>query len=164
MTVVPMVSEPSDARTTLLDSGVESTEATPPHTRLDDGWDEYAAAYLAAHPEISAVIPSWADEVDFSEIEGELDGTIFSFRKEIGDVELYGVGKVRRDGTLHLEDGGTPNVYLPTEIACQKVDDISQSMLDLARDLISAASLLRTEPKLLRRPAEVDAELQRLDI
>lgn len=133
-------------------------------TRLDPAWDEYAASYLAEHPEISGAVPAWADEIDFSVIESELEGTLFSFSKSIGEVELYGVGKVLKDGAIHLEDGGAPNVYLPSEIAFQKVGDISQSMLDLARDLISAASLLRAEPRLLRRPAEVDAELQRLDI
>lgn len=130
----------------------------------DREWDEFSAQYLQQHPEISAVVPSWADEVDFSEIDGEMDGTLFSFSTSIGDVELYGVGNLRNGRPVHLEDGGTPNVYLPAEIDCRKVDDISQSMLDLARDLVAAAALLRAEPKLLRRPAEVDDSLQRLDI
>jgi hypothetical protein len=138
--------------------------STGQRTRLDPKWDEYSAQYLQRHPEISAAVPSWAEEIDFSTIEDELEGTIFSFSKSIGEVELYGVGKMLQSGTVQLAEGGRPNIYLPDEIACQKVGDIAQEMLDLAQDLISAASLLRAEPRLLRRPAEVDAELQRLDI
>lgn len=163
MTTETSIVEASDNRT-LLGVGVESTEATPPPTRLEDGWEEYAAAFLAAHPEISAAVPAWVEEIDFSDIASEDEGTIFSFSSSIGNVELYGVGKLLRNGVVHLEDDGAPNVYLPGETECRKVGDVSQWMLDLARDLISAASLLRAEPKLLRRPAEVDAELQRLDI
>lgn len=133
-------------------------------TRLDPEWDEFSAQYLQQHPEISAAVPGWADEIDFSEIDGEMDGTLFSFSTSIGDVELYGVGNLRNGRPVHLQGEGTPNVYLPAEIDCQKVEDISQSMLDLARDLVAAAALLRAEPKLLRRPAEVDDSLQRLDI
>jgi len=137
---------------------------TAQRTRIDAEWDDRSARYLQQHPEVAAAVPSWADEIDFSEIDDELEGTIFSFSKSIGEVELYGVGKVLRGGVVHLEDGGTPNVYLPNEIDCRKVGDISQRILDLARDLTSAASLLRSEIRVLRRPAEVDAELQRLDI
>lgn len=155
--------EPSDTRTSLLVAGVGKTEAAPPPTRLEEGFEERAAAYLEAHPEISAAVPSWAEEIDFSTIEEECDGTIFSFSKSIGQVELYGVGKVLPDGRVHLVDGGAPNIYLPGETECQKVGDVSQWMLDVAQNLIAAATLLRSEPKLLRRSAEVDAELQRLD-
>ena len=125
-------------------------------------WDELAARFLEEHPEISAALPKWVEEVDFSEIDSELEGSIFSFSTSIGNVELYGVGQLH-NGSLHLQDGGKPNVYLPSEIDSQKVTDVAQEMLDLARDLIAAAGLLRAEPKLLRRPAEVDDGLQRLD-
>lgn len=153
------------ARSALLSQGVEHpVHARSPRTRLDEGFEEYAAGFLLRHPEISAAVPCWADEVDFSEIEDEVEGTVFSFSKSIGDVELYGVGKLMANGAVHLENGGTPNAYLPGEVECQKVGDISQWMLDLARDLIAAAGLLRAEPKLLRRPAEVDDQLQRLDV
>ncbi len=164
-----MISEPSDARITLLGAGVESIAATPPPTsppssRLDAGWEEFAAAYLQEHPEISAMVPSWTDEIDFSTIEEEVEGTIFSFSKSIGAVELYGTGKILPDGRVHLDEGGTPSVYLPSEIDSQKVANIAKEMLDLARDLISAAGLLRAEPKLLRRSAGVDETLRGLDI
>lgn len=169
MTGFTSVTQATDVRTPLLGEGVESIAATPPLTappssRLDAGWEEFAAAYLQEHPEISAMVPSWTDEIDFSTIEDEVEGTIFSFSKSIGEVELYGSGIILPDGRVHVPDGGTPSVYLPAEIASEKVADIAQELLDLARDLISAASLLRSEPKLLRRPAEVDAELMRLDI
>lgn len=125
-------------------------------------WDELAARFLEEHPEISAALPKWVEEVDFSEINSELEGSIFSFSTSIGNVELYGVGKLH-DGLLHLQEGGKPSVYLPSEIDSERVADVAQEMLDLARDLIAAAGLLRAEPKLLRRPAEVDDRLQRLD-
>lgn len=141
-----------------------ATGGEPRPTRLDPDWDEFAARYLREHPEISAAVPNWADEVDFSEIDDEVDGTVFSFSTAIGDVELYGVGKLLRGGAVQLEDDGTPNVYLPAEVGRQNVGDIGQRMLDIAQDLISAAALLRAEPKVLRRPTEVADELQRLDI
>lgn len=125
-------------------------------------WEEFAAQYLEEHPEISAALPKWVEEVDFSEIDSEVEGSLFSFSKTVGNVELYGVGQLH-NGLLHLQEGGKPSVYLPSEIDSQKVTDVAQEMLDLARDLIAAAGLLRAEPKLLRRPAEVDDELQRLD-
>lgn len=126
-------------------------------------WDELAARFLEEHPEISAALPKWVEEVDFSEIDSELEGSIFSFSTAIGEVELYGVGQLH-NGLLHIQEGGKPSVYLPSEIDSQKVTDVAQAMLDLARDLIAAAGLLRAEPKLLRRPAEVDEALRGLDI
>ncbi|CAN7221699.1 hypothetical protein LJR044_003171 [Microbacterium foliorum] len=162
MTTHTSIAEATDNRT-LLDVGVGSTAATPPPTSRDEGWEEHAAAFLASHPEISAAVPRWAEEVGFSEIDSEVEGTIFSFSHSIGNVELYGVGQLH-NGLLQIFEGGRPSVYLPSEIDSQKVSDVAQTMLDLARDLISAAGLLRAEPKVLRRPVEVDDELQRLDI
>lgn len=168
MTSTTSVTQGAEVCTALLGAGVESIAATPPPTslpssRLDAGWEEFAATYLREHPEISAALPGWAEEVEFSEIENDPEGTIFSFSRSVGDIELYGIGKLQ-DGLLHLHGGGAPNVYLPSEIDCQKSEDVAQEMLDLARDLISAAGLLRSTPKLLRRPVEVNAELQRLDV
>lgn len=154
MTIATSVPEATARSELLLEAGATSSE------RDQEGWEEHASAYLASYPEISALVPTWADEVDFSTIEDDCDGTIFSFSTSIGDAELYGVGKVLDDGTVHLEDDGAPNLYLPGEVECRKVGDITQFMLDLARDLISAAGLLRSEPKLLRRAAGTEEALR----
>lgn len=168
MTGTNSIAEASDTRT-LLGAGVESTAATPspttppPRNRLDDGWEEFAAAYLQKHPEISVAVPTWTEEIDFSAINDEVEGTIFSFSRTIRDVEIYGVGYVRASGAIELAEAGTVSIYLRNELRGE-IRDVGKWALEVAEDLISAASLLRAEPRLLRRPAEVDAELQRLDI
>ena len=154
----------TDART-LLGEGAGTTQATPPPKRLEcTDWDEYAASFLQAHPEISAAVPSWTEEIDFSEIDDEVEGTIFSFSADVGAVELYGGGKLLTTGEVDLYNGGAPNVYLPGENEFKDCAAAAQWMLDVAQNLIAAAGLLRAEPRLLRRPVGVDAELQRLDI
>lgn len=164
MTGKTSIAEATDTRI-LLGEGVGTTQATPPPKRLQcPNWDEYAAAYLQAHPEISAAVPSWTEEIDFSEIEDEAEGTIFSFSVNVGAVELYGGGKLLTNGQVHIDNAGTPNVYLPGENEFTDRAAAAQWMLDVAQNLIAAAGLLRAEPRLLRRPVGVDAELQRLDI
>lgn len=148
---------------TLLNEGAGSTQATPPRTRLEDGFEEYAAAFLRAHPEISAAVPSWVEEIDFSTIECDVEDTIFSFSAEVGVVELYGCGKLLPTGEVHIDDAGAPNVYIPAENEFNTADDAVRWMLDVAQNLITAAGLLRAEPKLLRRPAGVDEQLRELD-
>lgn len=156
----------ADARAnrTLLAAGVESTAATPPPTRRDPGWDEYSATYLRAHPEVSAAAPSWTEELEFLDIEDEVEGTVFSFSRTIRDVELYGGGRLHPEGRVELYDNGVPNIYIRAELRADQDPDVARWAMDVAEDLVAAALLLRAEPKLLRRPAQVDAELQRLDI
>ena len=144
MTVENSISEASDTRT-LLEVGAGSTEATPPPARPEESWEEYAARYMAEHPEISAAVPSWADEVTFSEIDNELEGTIFSFSTSIGCVELYGIGRVAANGVVELHDGGSPNVYLPSEVDHEKVPNVADWLLSMSKDCIAAALLLRAE-------------------
>lgn len=156
----------ADSRTnrTLLDAGVESNAATPPPTRRDSGWEEHSAAYLRAHPQISLAAPAWTDELEFLDIEDEVEGTVFSFSRTIRDVEIYGGGRLHPDGRVELRDNGNPNIYIRAELRADEDPDVARWALDVAEDLVAAALLLRAEPKLLRRPAEVDAELMRLDI
>lgn len=163
MTSTPIVSDATDVRT-LLGDGAGSNQATPPRTRLEDGFEEYAAAFLQAHPEISAAVPSWTEEIDFSTIECDVEDTIFSFSAEVGVVELYGCGKLLRTGEVRIDDAGAANVCLPGENEFKTADDAVQWMLDVAQNLITAAGLLRAEPKLLRRPVGVDEQLRALDI
>lgn len=163
MTGKTMIAD-SPAERTLLGDGVGSNQATPPRARLDEGFEEYAAAFLQAHPEISAAVPSWTEEIDFSTIECEVEDTIFSFSAEVGVVELYGCGKLLQTGEVRIDDAGAPNVYLPAENDFNTASDAVRWMLDVAKDLITAAGLLRAEPKLLRRAVCVDEQLRALDI
>ncbi|MBT2484625.1 MULTISPECIES: hypothetical protein [unclassified Microbacterium] len=148
----------------LLDVGAENKTAPPPPTRLDPGWEEHAAAFLAMHPEISAAVPRWTEELDFIDIESDVDGTIFSFARTIRDVEIYGGGRLHADGRVELCDNGIPNIYIRSELRADEDPNVAQWALHVAEDLTAAALLLRAESKLLRRPVDVDAELQRLDI
>jgi len=113
---------------------------------------------------VSAAAPSWTEELEFLDIEDEVEGTVFSFSRTIRDVELYGGGRLHADGRVELFDNGVPNVYIREELRADQDPDVSRWAMDVAEDLVAAALLLRAEPKLLRRPAQVDAELQRLDI
>ncbi|MBG9887052.1 hypothetical protein ABE10_11035 [Bacillus toyonensis] len=126
---------------TIVEQQQAGRESLPPRSRLDEGFEEYAAAFLAAHPEISAVIPSWADEVSFSEIEDEFGETTFSFTTKIRDVELYGCGWWR-DGTVHLVDGGRPNIYVTGELRADSRSELTEWAREVAADLIAAAGLL----------------------
>ncbi|WP_336640265.1 hypothetical protein [Microbacterium sp. USHLN272] len=162
MTSTQMVSD-ALARRTLLEDGAGSNQAAPPRNRLEDGFEEYAAEFLQAHPEISAAVPFWTEEIDFSTIECDVEDTIFSFSAEVGVVELYGCGKLLQTGEVRIDDAGAPNVYLPAENDFNTADDAVRWMLDVAQNLITAAGLLRAEPKLLRRPAGVDEQLRELD-
>lgn len=135
-----------------------------PLTRLDPGWEEHAAAFLVAHPEISAALPGWTEELTFSEIEDEYEETVFSYSRTIRDVEIYGVGCLHSDGRIDLHDNGVPNIYITSELRADLRSEVAEWAAEVAEDLIAAARLLRAEPKLLRRPAEVDDNLQRLDI
>lgn len=163
MTVTDSVTNATDTRI-LLDAGAESTEATPPPHRLSEGWDERCATFLTAHPEVSAAAPSWTEELEFISIEDEVDGTVFSCSRTIRDIEIYGGGRLHPDGRVVLYENGIPNIYIRSELRADEDPDVAQWAINVAEDLIAAALLLRSEPKLLRRPAAVDAELQRLDI
>lgn len=129
----------------------------------EDASEEYAAAFLLAHPEISVAAPKWIEELEFLNIEDELEGTVFAFSRTIRDVEIYGGGRLHPDGRVELYDNGVPNIYIRDELRADQDPDIARWALDVAEDLIAAATLLRAEPKLLRRPVGVDDELQRLD-
>ncbi len=142
MTTETSIAEATDTRT-LLGEGAGSTEATPPLNRLDDGFEQYAADYLTAHPEISHAIPPWAEDIVFSTIEDEIEGTLFSFSTDIGDVELYGVGRVTPQGVVVIDSDGMPNIYLPTEIDCDKIPSVTERLLSLSKNCIAAALLLR---------------------
>lgn len=149
----------ANARSELLLQGT-----TVPRSKLDPGWEEYAAQFLLLHPQVSEAAPKWCDELEFLDIEDEVEGTVFSFSRTIRDVEIYGGGRLHPDGRVELRDNGNPNIYIRAELRADEDPDVARWALDVAEDLVAAALLLRAEPKLLRRPAEVDAELMRLDI
>ncbi|MBN6192073.1 hypothetical protein JQN58_34895 [Aneurinibacillus sp. BA2021] len=148
------------ANRTLLVPGVESTAATPPPTRRDPGWDEYSAAYLRAHPEVSAAAPAWTEELEFLDIEDEVEGTVFSFSRTIRDVELYGGGRLHPDGRVELYDNGVPNIYIREELRADEDPDVARWATDVAEDLVAAALLLKSEPRFLKRDAATEEALR----
>ena len=148
------------AQCTLLEAGAESIPATPRPTRRDEGWEEYAAAYLQAHPQVSAAVPSWADEVEFLDIEDEVEGTVFSFSRTIRDVELYGGGRLHPDGRVELYDKGVPNIYIRDELRADQDPDVARWAMEVAEDLVAAALLLKGEPRLLKRDAATEEALR----
>lgn len=134
-----------------------------PTSRLDPGWEEYAAQFLLLHPEVSNAAPKWTDEIEFLDIDDEVEGTVFSCSRTIRDVEIYLSGRLLPGGRVEMYDEGIPNIYIREELRADQDPDVAKWAMDVAEDLIAAAALLRAEPRLLRRPAGVDAELQRLD-
>ncbi|MCV0334088.1 hypothetical protein [Microbacterium sp.] len=136
---------------------------TAPTSRPDPGWEEYAAQFLLLHPEVTNAAPKWTVELEFLNIDDEVDGTVFSCSRTIRDVEIYGTGRLLPGGQVEMYDEGIPNIYIRGELRADQDPDVARWATDVAEDLIAAAALLRAEPRLLRRPAGVDAELQRLD-
>ena len=148
------------ANRTLLEVGAESTAAAPPPTRRDPGWHEYSSTYLRAHPEVSAAVPAWTEELEFLDIEDEVEGTVFSFSRTIRDVELYGGGRLHPDGRVELYDNGVPSIYLREELRADENPDMARWAMDVADDLVVAALLLKGEPRLLKRDAATEEALR----
>ncbi|WP_100811939.1 MULTISPECIES: hypothetical protein [unclassified Microbacterium] len=99
-------------------------------------WDQVEADYLAAHPEIRASVPTWAETIDIEAIDDELEGTIFSFLTRQGEVELYGCGRLT-NGVVRISGEQTPNLYLPNEVEVSSGDDLRT----IARDLLAMADI-----------------------
>ena len=118
------------------------TESSIPSAAVREAeWAPAEAAYLAANPQIQAAVPKWATTLEVEEIDDELEGTIFSFRGEWGEVELYGVGRMK-GGEVSTTGADAPNLYLPNEIEVSSAADLRSIAADLlmAADAFEAAT------------------------
>jgi hypothetical protein len=105
--------------------------------------EEWAAAFLALHPEISAVVPEWADEVTISHVEA--DGSVhFAMETMFGDLEIGGVG-IWRDGTVVKSSLKGAEAWFPgisTAINATGAVSLARVLRDRAIGLLLAAQRL----------------------
>ncbi|MGO1266916.1 MAG: hypothetical protein ACTMIY_09825 [Microbacterium gubbeenense] len=125
-------------------------------------WEEYAAAYLEKHPEISAAIPQWAEEVEFSVIDDDYTGvTEFHFTRTVGMVRLWGSGSQDANGVLDVDTA--PDLLIDGEINTTSIDDAVNTALTLSVNLQNVISILTTQSRPLRRPVDVDEHLREFE-
>lgn len=128
-------------------------------------WEEFAAAYLEAHPEISAAVPDWAEELEFSEIGDDNEPSEFHFTRTVGMVTLWGSGTRDADGFVRITDDGAPDILIEQrgEITTTSVAEASDIALTLSVNLQNVISILTTQSRPLRRPADVDERLREFE-
>lgn len=113
-------------------------------------WDEYAAAYLEKHPEISAAIPAWAEEVEIFAIDeadpNDATNTItdFRFTRAVGMVTLYGLGARYADGAVTIDE--TAIIFgRQGEFYTASTGDAMDMVLTLSVNLQNVLALLGAE-------------------
>ncbi|GAA4191939.1 hypothetical protein GCM10022219_11520 [Microbacterium oryzae] len=98
----------------LKEPGHDGTE----HSALTETWEidpdsdqEWGAAFIARRPDISAIVPAWADEVYVSHV--AIDGSVWiTMETTFGDFEVADVA-IWRDGDVDRSSMSGPEGWFP---------------------------------------------------
>lgn len=133
-----------DARSAQIAAVLLSTGAATSDEYAWNAQEDVEAAFIEQHPEISAVIPTWIDEVEL-DLDGlDINGTAtFHGEREFChfDIALSGTWK---DGNAQLhEDEGPYGLYFEsTDNMTFTADELAAYARRVAADLLNAARLI----------------------
>lgn len=114
--------------------------------RAEPDAEEREAAFLEAHPEISAVVPSWADEVELDLDALDINGSVmFTMTRTAGTIEIDTAGRWH-DGTARLlTEGGYGLWFTDHEHNEPTPEALAAYARRVAADLLNAADVLDEE-------------------
>lgn len=134
---------------------LNTLDATPEDYEWVAAADMTSDEWVAAHPEVSAFAPSWADTIDATD-----DGprVCLSYDRDFGAVEI-GMAASWQDGKVTTKDPGVYVYFSANEAAVTP-----ESLRAYAAQFAAAADALESSGRTLRRSPDVDEALRERDI
>ncbi|WP_221586058.1 hypothetical protein [Microbacterium sp. G2-8] len=109
-------------------------------TMIAETEEDREARYVAEHPEISAAVPSWADELEVDL--DDPDDVAFMGRRTVGSIEIIASGDHTPEGAALAPDDAF-SLWLPAhELHENTGRALAAHARRIAVDLITAAALL----------------------